>query len=248
LGRSTFGESGGAFAYGFAPINSTPQASANFGGFALPFYTDTMAVPVRQTSYIVGPGNPVVPNFRDGTQPPGFPGYPVGFTDFAATPVAGTYALTVHLGTANGNTVPDFTTSATLTSAATLGTFPTPVYVSDGAGGGAATVAIPAGVTETFVYVLDRDSGNVYTLFTRASGTQTLTLPPNIGPFSKGVAGASIPVGDRVRVYAVGFDYPALEAIPIGAAPAQTPAITGANGQADLTSSDSGDPAALSVE
>jgi len=240
---TTFGQGGGAFAYGFAPLNISQNSPANFGSYSLPFYVASAA----QAQYLIGPGNTYVSNFRDGTQAPGFGGYASGFTDFAATPVAGTYTLGVKIPLAIGS-IPDFTAAATLGTTVPLPLFAPPAYTTDGAGGGTVAVTVPAGVTEALVYVVDGKTGNFFTLLTRTQGPQALTLPGNIGPIAKGVAGPSIPVGNPVFVYAVGFNYPAIEASPIGASPSQTPVITGANGQADITSSDPSAPAASTVE
>jgi hypothetical protein len=248
--KTTFGQSGGAFAYGFAPLNISQNSPANFGAYCLPFYAlppGTPVCPSNQVQYIIGPGNTYVSNFRDGTQAPGFGGYASGFTDFAAAPVAGTYTLGVKIPLAIGS-VPDFTAAATLGTTVPLPLFAPPVYTTDGAGGGTVALTVPAGVTEALVYVLDGTTGNFYTLLTRTTGPQTLTLPSNIGPIVKGVAGPSIPLKDPVQVYAVGFNYPAIEASPIGKGPAQTPVITGANGQADITTSDPSDPTSNTFE
>ena len=239
--KTTFGQSGGAFAYGFAPLNISQNSPANFGAYFLPLYSANTA------QYLIGPGNAYVSNFRDGTQAAGFGGYAAGFTDFAATPVAGTYTLGVKIPLAIGS-IPDFTAAATLGTTVPLPLFAPPVYTTDGAGGGTVALTVPVGVTEALVYVLDVTTGNVYTLLTRTTGPQTLTLPSNIGPLLKGVAGPSIPLKDPVQVYAVGFNYPAIEASPIGKGPAQTPVIAGANGQADITTSDPSDPTSNTFE
>ena len=241
--KTTFGQSGGAFAYGFAPLNISQNSPANFGAYSLPFYVASAV----QAQYLIGPGNAYVSNFRDGTQAAGFGGYAAGFTDFAAPPVAGTYTLGVKIPLAIGS-IPDFTAAATLGTTVPLPLFAPPVYTTDGAGGGTVALTVPVGVTEALVYVLDGTTGNVYTLLTRTTGPQTLTLPSNIGPLLKGVAGPSIPLKDPVQVYAVGFNYPAIEASPIGKGPAQTPVIAGANGQADITTSDPSDPTSNTFE
>ena len=112
-------------------------------------------------------------NYRDGTQAAGIAGYASGFTDFAATPVAGTYTLGVHIPLASGS-VPDFTATATLGSTTPLPTFAPPVYTSDKAGGGSVALTVPSGVTEALVYILylnpDGSNGNFYTLLTRSQG------------------------------------------------------------------------------
>ncbi len=90
-----------------------------------------------------------------------------------------------------------------------------------------------------------------YTLLTTGPGLQTLTLPNNLGPAVPGqtthtlctsadniaASGNPAATGDDFRVYAVGFDYPAFEAGDPTKALSQTPIITGASGQADITTS-----------
>jgi hypothetical protein len=257
---STFGTAVGAFAYGFLAVNSN-TAGSNSSVFypsanRMPYY----AAGTRRAFY-VGPGNPVVNNFRDGSLPADFIGYPSGFTTFALAPTTGAYSLTVAINSTNA-TVPSFTSTTAMTSTAMLPVMPTPVYASDGVGGGTVAVTVPPGVTETLVFLHDVDSatatffGNVYTLRISGTGPQVATLPPNIGPITGGVAGASVPKGDRVRAIAVGFDYPALEAVPIGSNPPQTPVInnlgaactfssntaSACTGQADLTASTNSPP------
>jgi hypothetical protein len=229
---TTFGETGGAFAYGFAPLNSDVTGTANFGAFELPFYVAATS----QLMYILGPGNAYVANFRTGTQSPGFGGYAAGFTDFAAAPVVGSYSLTVTVPT-SGLSIPPFTATAKLGSAALLPLFATPTFVSDATGGGSVTLTVPAGCVETLVFVDDMTAGLFYTFETKTTGTQTIAVPDAIGPITAGVAAATLTSGDTVSVYAVGFDYPAIEAAPIGKNPPQTPPIAGANGQADITTS-----------
>ncbi len=242
---TTFSQSGGAFAYGFAPINSSTSGAATFAAYALPFYGTVSSTTgnAAQLAYIVGPGNSIVPNFRDGTQASGFLGYSSGFTDFANVALAtGTYTLTVNVGTANTAAIAPFTATGTLTSLTPLPAFATPTFTTDGNGGGTIGLNVPAGVTETLVEVRDLQSGNYYSFTTRTTGVQTIAVPDAIGTITGGVAGRTLTAstaasGPSVRVYAVGFDYPALEAIPIGSNPPQTPTIVGANGQADITAS-----------
>ena len=108
------------------------------------------------------------------------------------------------------------------------------------------TVTVPAGVTETLAFVR-HTAGNYYSLVVRGTGVQTATLAPNLGEVAGGVPVKSIPVGNGVRVIAVGFDYPAIEAMPVGAHPPQSPVINNSGtactsgvtstcpGRADLT-------------
>ena len=230
--KTTFGQGGGAFAYGFAPLNINQTGTPNFGAYRLPFYGTS------QAQYLIGPGNTYVSNFRDGTQAPGFGGYASGFTDFMASPIPGIYSLTVHVALGGGGSTPDFNATANLSSTALLPPFQPPTYVGDGNGGGTVSLIVPSGVSEALVFVADTTSGITYTLLTRTQGAQTLSLGDALGPIVNGVAAPSLKTNDNVTVYAVGFDYPAIEAAPIGANPAQSPVIVGANGQADVTTSD----------
>ncbi len=238
---TTFGTAVGAFAYGFLAVNSS-QTGANNSVFypssnSMPYYGAT------KRAYYVGPGNSFVPNFKDGSLGTTFNGYPSGFTTFALTPVAGAYSLSVAIP-GNNVSVPPVTASTALTSTALLGLMPAPAYVTDGAGGGTVSVTVPAGVSETLAFITDTTAGTYYTLVMRGTGPQTATLAANLGTVVGGVTGPSIPVGDTVRIIAVGFDYPAIEAVPVGASPAQSPVINNSGtacsgttcpGQADVT-------------
>jgi hypothetical protein len=268
---TTFGQSVGAFSYGFLDANSVAGAANNSlfyqSGATVAGNDPTAAGGTEQPIYgagsaqfYVGPGNTFVSNFKNGTVLTSFHGPPSGFTTFALTPAAGAYSLSVVIPSTNA-TVPTFTSTTNLTSAVLLPTIPPPTYTSDGVGGGTVGVTIPAGVMETVIFIKDLATQNYYTLVTTLTGAQTLTLPANLGPIANGVAGPSInpPVaatmtpGDGVKVIAVGFDYPAMEAVPaapFGAAPVQVPVINNSGaactfsgtsstcpGQADLTMS-----------
>jgi hypothetical protein len=229
---TTFGTAVGAFAYGFLASNSS-QTGANNSIFypttnRMPYYAAT------RRAYYVGPGNAFVPNFKDGSLGTAFNGYPSGFTTFALAPQTGSYALNVAIP-GNNVSVPNLTATTSLTSTALLGLMPTPVYTSNGAGGGTVAVTVPAGVTETLVFINDTDAGTFYTLVIRGTGPQTATLASNLGVVTGGVAGPSVPVGNHVRVIAVGFDYPAIEAVPVGLNPPQAPVIANGSGQANIT-------------
>jgi hypothetical protein len=255
---STFGSSGGAFAYGFQPDNSTTGGGVSFARYALPIYGAGTAPPFTTTTataipYIGGP--PAYPNVRDATFPAGFVGYPMGFTDFRLTPVVGTYGLTLQVptGFTPGGTPTSTTVSAsgTLASTATLPTFPTPTFtptLSGGAftGGGTINVTVPAGVTEALITLQNRD-GSCYpgsngppayfTFLTKTPGAQVITVPANLGPtFGPQTITKTLCPGDRYRLYAVGFNYPAYESGPPNST-SPTPTIAGANGQADITTS-----------
>jgi hypothetical protein len=138
---TTFGQVGGAFAYGFAPANSGTSGAANyinaiglgtgggFGcnicnaeGFALfneyssPFLVASSG---SRTPFVLGP--PAVPDFHNGTFPAGFLGYDSGFVSFAVAPVVGAYNLhlTVPSSTIGVNAA-TFDAPATMTTAVPL--------------------------------------------------------------------------------------------------------------------------------
>lgn len=67
-------------------------------------------------------------------------------------------------------------------------------------------------------------------------GVQTLVLPSNLGPTAGTASNRSICSGDTVGTYAAGFDY-AVSGAAYPFSTSQTPAISGANGQADITTS-----------
>lgn len=244
---TTFGSSGGVFGYGFQPDNSTTGGAASFSRYALPFYVANAS----KLTYLAGP--PSFPQTRNGNYATGFAGWTLGFTDFAATPVAGAYALNVVIPTgfdaASNPTSGTISASATLASTTLLPAFARPAFVPDGAGGGTATVTVPAGVTDAYVFVVDTKAGTTdcfpgtqgrpvyYAIETRTAGVQALTLPDTLGPTAPGFATTrSICSGDSYVVYAAGFDYDATGAAP-PTSTAQLPAIVGANGQADVTTS-----------
>jgi hypothetical protein len=279
---TTFGQPVGAFSYGLDASNST-QLGANNSAFysaaltpasglggtgnasganTLPYYSTSAALPRR--AFYVGP--PFIPNFKDGTLGTGYSGAPSGFTTFELTPVAGTYTLNVVLP-ALSQAAPTFTATTALGSTVLLAPMPTPVYTSDHAGGGTVTLTVPPGIRETMISIQDVTAGTFYTLVVQGSGPQTVVLPPNLGTITGGVAAPSIkpgsagpPVvaGDAVRVIAVGFDYPAMEAVGFGSGPfPQAPVLNNGgaactfsgtsstcSGQADLTMSN---PAAATV-
>lgn len=261
---TTFGQSGGAFSYGFAPFNSGTTGAALYPGnpglYYQPFYTSTS----KKFSFYGGP--PAFPFFNDGTYPAGFLGYSLGFTTFGATPVNGTYTLSVNVPAANAAPV-TATASATLNAAQTVGLPALASVASDGSGGLTGSVTPGASATETIVYVID--CGPDATLsqvlpagvtcgtqlagsYLAAAGLSSLqsrsftvgpfsaatnwTLPRNLGPCNTpGCKGASPSIP-------AGDDYVVMAISfdygAIEAAPpintSQTPNITGPNGQSDL--------------
>jgi len=249
---TTFGQSGGLFTYGFGPFNSNTSATATYPGnsacapvcsiYPEPFYSTSGGI-----QYVGGP--PAYPFFNDGTYPAGFEGYSQGFTAFEAPPVAGTYTLSLVVPTTNYPTQ-TFTASANLTNTAPLPALPAPTFNKDGAGGGSGIIAVPPDprIVETMVYIEDLNPAtlavnNYYTVGPLGgTGALAFTLPDTLGPCvgsgCQNGAGAtpSIATGDMYAVYAVSYDYPAYEASPPLSA-TQTPVISGASGQADISMS-----------
>lgn len=230
---TTFGQSGGVYAYGFAPLNSTTTTQGLGSFYREPFYSTSQIRP------LLGP--PAEPTVTDGNTSPGFAGYPAGFTSFAGVALfAGTYTLNVLVPSADPKFTSNLTATATLASTALLPVYAPPVFTSDTVGGGSVAVIAPAGVTETIVFVRDFNpnvGSTYYSVVLTGTGAQTAVFANNIGPSSpKGGATAPFTTGDTVSVAAVGFDYGAFEAAPPGNV-SQMPTIVGASGQADLTAS-----------
>jgi len=233
---TTFNQSGGVFAYGFAPLNSTQNGSNVTGITATGYYREPF-YSTPQIRPLIGP--PAVPNFQDGLTPGGFSGYPSGFTSFANVAlVPGTYTLNVTFPSADPKFGGSVTASAALTSTALLPNYPAPTFVGDGAGGGTVGLVVPAGLTETIVYIRDFNpniGSTFYSYVVKGSGVQTVAVSGTLGAKSAtGVQAPSFTTGDTVYTTAVGFDYPAFEAAP-PANTQQTPIIVGGSGQADLT-------------
>lgn len=251
---ATFGQSGGAFAYGFAPENIGTTGSASYSIYTQPFYSGSTAGS-KNLRYVGAP--PAYPFFSDGTFPSAFQGYPQGFTMFNAAPVAGSYSLSVVVAAGNAP-AQTFTGNATLADMTPLAAESLPSFTQDGKGGGTVQVTIPSDsrIVETMVYFLD--FGPASALGTAAQpapryyavgpikgapgSTQTASLPDNLGPCSgSGCQNGSnatptFNAGDAYRFYAASFDYPMFEASP-PVNTQQKPTITGANGQADITTS-----------
>jgi hypothetical protein len=247
---TTFAQVGGAFAYGFAPANTNTSGAANyinsqgrgtgggFGcnicnaeGFALyneytsPFLAASSA---NRSAFVLGP--PAVPDFHNGTFPPGFLGYDSGFVAFAVTPVVGAYNLHLTVpGPTIGVNVATFDAPATLTTAtplaAELPVVITRVGVANGpscptgptCGGAQFVVApAPAGITNQLLYIVDVSGGTptFYTFNAGAAGG-TFVLSTTSGPTTPaGLHTAPFTTGDDVYAYVVGSDYDILAAAP----------------------------------
>ena len=254
----------GAFGYGLCPCNSNsgplngvPQL---YHAYYQPFYSFVEFGNLKTGQFLSNlqyyGGPPAFPAASPEAAAAGFNGYSIGFTDFAVQPVVGAYRLDVALPpdfAPGGNTPtpaptsspePVLSATARLKSVQGLPLFPTPQFASDGNGGGTITLQIPSGVTETLAFIQEGEPnvsfcfGNTtplyYTFFVRGSGTHSVTVPDSIGPANSQTLCLNAPY----FVYAAGFDYPAYEAA-YPQSTSQTPAIAnGANGQADVTTSE----------
>lgn len=251
---TSFGTTGGVFASGLSPFNTDQAGDAFYVGnpapnsesptFLQPFYASAYdSSGTAPQPFVIGP--PAVAFFNDGTFPGSFAGYQSGFMTFKAAPVAGTYNASVLVAAANVASQ-TFTASAALASTSPLAALPAPSFAEDGKGGGTATIVVPndSRIVETLIYVVDSTS-NLYFTSSPLTGTGTLAfaLPDNLGKCATLVpgcnanpaqAGATMNASDNYLVYAASFDYPQFEAEPPGNV-TQTPTITGAGGQADVT-------------
>jgi len=256
---TTFGTAGGLFGGGFGPFNST-QSSSNFypgnsnpsagvPAFLTPFYRTPSGgnTPTDPRIFLLGPPAPGVPQFTNITWPLNFAGYLPGFTAFGATPVTGTYNLSVVVTAANaaGTTV---AASANLSSVAALPAQPSPTLTKDGAGGGTVNVTVPVDprIVETLVFIHDTSTNAFYTVGP-LTGTGALTgaLPDLLGPCPASGPGCNAPTiqtGDTFEMTAISFDYSDFEATQPGNT-SQQPTVAGPGGQSDLSIS----PATIST-
>lgn len=259
----TFGQAGGAFSYGFLPLNATNSFVANgntgYAPYTQPLYAEPL--PAGSSTKFLG-GPPAYTNVRTGTYPAGFVGFSQGFDIFAGTTLAaGSYGLvlTIPSSPTSNTTV---ATSATLGSTTPLATYANPAVADDGANGAIITLTVPAGVNETIIDVVDTGQDPMaaapapchgsysapyyYTVVDHTTGPATVAvhLPGNVGPVSPvtNTATPTLCTGDDYAAYAVGIDYRAYESGPGQPDPAglaQAPNfLTGS--QADITISGKG--------
>lgn len=233
---TTFGTQGGVFGGGIGPFNATQSSSNFYPGnpppYATPFY-GTGAGAGAPVSLLIGP--PAVQQFANIDFPPGFAGYLPGFTAFAATPVAGTYTMSVNVAAANASST-TVTGTAGISSTTPLGAIPAPGFTKDGAGGGTVTFTAPAGATESIAFIHDLTANVYYAVGPIAgSGAQNGTLTDSLGPCGSPPCGTtSIPTGNNYSITVVSFDYPDFEATQPGST-SQTPSVTAGGGQADIS-------------
>jgi hypothetical protein len=252
----------GAFGYGLCACNSDSGPGNGFTplyeAYNLPIYGND-----EETWY---GGPPSFPAAGPQLLALGWEGYSLGFTDFAVQPVIGTYHMYAAVPPAydtpqnptpspgpNGTPTPApgiLAAGAQLTNLTGLPAFSIPGFKPDGKGGGTVELDVPAGATEAaaIVFALKNSGlGNCvlahttdayYTVVTHKGGVQGLVLSDDLGPLTQsGQKSATICPGGTYEVYAVGADWPLYEAsYPSNLS--QLPVIKGANGQADVTTSD----------
>jgi hypothetical protein len=272
---TTFNPSSGsafiASSYGFLPsaVNNS-NVVPNLVPSAMPFYAaNNPVLSGTGLTYVGGPPAFVPPGHtsaQDGQFPNGYKGYTLGFADFQATPVSGTYTLSVVVPTGINATTGQ-SSFATLTAKSALGATAlpawttAPAFVPDGTGGGTITANFGAGgaVTEEYLELVDTGPADCqlagtapyYYTFKVSPGQATVMVPDKIGSAPPGtaqphtlctsaenttIAGTSTP-GDSYLVYGFAVDYPLFNSAFPQSTGQAAPVIAGASGQADLTSS-----------
>ncbi|MEO9097004.1 MAG: hypothetical protein ABI346_02395 [Candidatus Baltobacteraceae bacterium] len=219
---TTFGTSGQAQLYGFGPGNYGISGGTSFGVYALPFYAANLPSGGGGQLPFAG-GAPAFSLPSTG----GFPGFNEGFTDFAATAVSGTYTMNVTIPTSPGSSQKayTYTQAAPLDASKILPAFQAPQVTPNADGSVAITLQLPSGASEAYgeIFVPQGSGGTNLTLSYKAGQSATQVLPASL-----------IGTCTSFLVVAVGFDYPAQEAI--GAVNrSQSPPILGPNGQDDIT-------------
>ena len=238
--------SAGAFGYGFCVCNAN---SGPINGYPTLFLD-----PGVDGTFYGGP--PAFPAPTPDQTAAGFFGYSLGFTAYPIAPVTGTYRLDVafppDFQSANSPSNPTLTQTTQLVSTNGLPAYATPAFTPDGSGGGTIAAPTPSGASEAFA-VLEAlpfakaqqvdacTTAHATPLFFTvriAIGTPGGILPPSLGPADpSGTATRTLCSGESYSIRAVGFDYPAFESgYPQNLS--QTPTITSATGQADVTISD----------
>ncbi|MDQ6767930.1 MAG: hypothetical protein M3Z41_09000 [Candidatus Eremiobacteraeota bacterium] len=152
-------------------------------------------------------------------------GYATGFIFSGAPATPGTYAVSTVV-VVNGQNQPHAAAATLPLSPTILTAEAPPVYASGGAtGGGTFTVVVPSGVTETVV-VISSGPNEVATVETK--GTSAV------------VPAGTLTLGTAYTAFAIGADYPFVEAgPPANTSPTPTLTGTGAGGTSDLTVSSS---------
>ena len=260
--------SSGAFGYGLCPCNSDSGPGNGFTPLFQAYNLPVYGLYTYASGELWYGGPPAFPAGGPSLVALGWEGYALGFTDFAVAPVIGTYHLYAAVPPAydtpqdpTPSPGPDGTPSpapgilaagAQLTSLRALPQFATPSLKPDRRGGGTIQLTVPAGATEALAIVRAIGVGNegktpcqvahagdsFSTVVTNKGGTQSVTLPDNIGPLTQsGQETPTICPQQTYELYAVAADYPVYESsYPKNLS--QLPSIKGSSGQADISTSD----------
>jgi len=214
-------------------IGTAALGGPKVGAIANSYPDPLFAAETLRLPFLLGP--PAVANFHNANFSSAFLGYESGFTAFAATPVAGSYSLTVVVPATVQQSAATFTSAANLASVAPLGAESTAVVIaSTGDGGAQFTVAAPpAGVTTQLLYVVDVSAKTanptMYTIPVNPGGT--FSLSATSGPNLTGTPGPPFAVGDSIYAYLLGADYDIVASAP----PANVDQAPALPAQADIT-------------
>jgi hypothetical protein len=262
--------------FGVVPVSDVPTVGSGFYEFnavryaalLLPLFgglPNTGCEPHVQTivatHYYGGP--PAWPSPQGYGNPVGFPGFPLGFTDFATPPVAGVYSLGLQIPTnADATSYASLSASAQLPAtvvAHPLPQMPQPALRIQSDGSAFIDVTVPPGVSEAIALASTTRCDNAqateaaipdqqYAVVVKAPGRYSLFLKNDLGPpDSHGnplhtfcTSADTQQYGTTSALFSltlVGFDYPAYEASYPQSTTA-SPAITngdGHHGTADMT-------------
>lgn len=170
-------------------------------------------------------------------------GYALGFIQTGAPATAGAYTISTNVPV-NGNL--KFSATATLNNVITLpNATGVTNFVSDGAGGGTFTIGNPlrahlkihrhgfVSPTEFLIVVSNSVVSSSPFIVATVETTGTTATITGTGDCSSSVGGIPIPCGGN-SAYVIDADYPLVEDGP-PASHAQTPALDGPNGSADIS-------------
>ena len=256
---TTFGVDGGAFGLGLEPFNisSVGGSPDSVVPYPVPLYDPIVAGGGADPNAFTPGGGPPAFNIAGNAAAvqAGFNAISEGLDVFAIAPAVGAYSLSVNVPANTGAVTA--TAAATLTSAALLPAFVSPVPVVAATGGVTAATALPAGVTEAYVQITDfgpttagatscvgasAGSPVYYTVVIKASGTATFPAGSVCTAAQNTTASGSASDGDAFTVQGIGFDYGAYEASYPSSLGVAAPSLTGsgASHQADVTISSQG--------
>ncbi|MBV9646213.1 MAG: hypothetical protein JO043_01975 [Candidatus Eremiobacteraeota bacterium] len=251
----------GSGVYAFNAVRYSGLLLPLFGGIPTVIGCEPHITTLVATHYYGGP--PAWPSPQGYGNPVGFPGFPLGFTDFATPPASGAYALSVAVpANADGTSYTSVNASAQLPASAVahpLPQMPQPVLRIQPDGSAFVDVSVPSGIAETIVLASTTRCDGVqstnsaipdqqYGIVVKRPGRSSLFFKNDLGPpdahgtplHTFCTAADTQKYGTVSAAYsltAVGFDYPAYEA-SYPQSKTASPAITngdGHHGTADLT-------------